>query len=203
MNVYAKLAQARLMLKQKGLKPTGVNAFSHYNYFELADFIPEITKIEAELGIVSIVSFGCDLAVLKMVNVDTPEELIEFYSPMSTATLKGCHEVQNLGAVETYIRRYLYNIAYEIVESDALDGQGNKQEKAEKPKEEKADKQDDTMQKLRETRLTEIKAIMKEKGLDRDDLKVVQETYGIDKIEFTPPVIYAKFIEALKVYGEA
>ena len=199
MNVYAKLAKARLLLKQKGLKPTGVNAFSHYNYFELADFIPEITKIEAELGIVSIVSFGCDLAVLKMVNVDDPEELIEFYSPMSTATLKGCHEVQNLGAVETYIRRYLYNIAYEIVESDALDGQDNK---VEKPKPEKTDKQDE-FQKLRETRLAEIKTIMKEKGLDRDELKVVQETYGIDKIEFTPPVIYAKFIEALKVYGEA
>lgn len=199
MNVYSKLAQARLMLKQKGLKPTGVNAFSHYNYFELADFIPEITKIEAELGIVSIVSFGCDLAVLKMVNVDAPEELIEFYSPMSTATLKGCHEVQNLGAVETYIRRYLYNIAYEIVESDALDGQDNK---TEKPKVEKVDKQDE-FQKLRETRLAEIKTIMKEKGLDRDDLKVVQETYGIDKIEFTPPVIYAKFVEALKAYGNA
>lgn len=199
MNVYSKLVQARLLLKQKGLKPTGVNAFSHYKYFELADFIPEITKIEAELGIVSIVSFGCDLAVLKMVNIDAPEELIEFYSPMSTATLKGCHEVQNLGAVETYIRRYLYNIAYEIVESDALDGQDNK---TEKQKPEKVDKQDES-QKLRETRLGEIKTIMKEKGLDRDDLKVVQETYGIDKIEFTPPVIYTKFIEALKVYGEA
>lgn len=199
MNVYAKLAKARLLLKQKGLKPTGVNAFSHYNYFELADFIPEITKIEADVGIISIVSFGCDLAVLKMVNVDAPEELIEFYSPMSTATLKGCHEVQNLGAVETYIRRYLYNIAYEIVESDALDGQDNK---TEKQKPEKMDKQDES-QKLRETRLAEIKSIMKEKGLDRDDLKVVQETYGIDKIEFTPPVIYAKFVEALKAYGNA
>lgn len=199
MNVYSKLAQARLVLKQKGLKATGENTFSHYNYFELADFLPEITKIEAELGIVSIVSFGCDLAVLKMVNIDAPEELIEFYSPMSTATLKGCHEVQNLGAVETYIRRYLYNIAYEIVESDALDGQDNK---AEKQKPEKVDKQDES-QKLREVRLGEIKSIMKDKGLDRDDLKVVQETYGIDKIEFTPPVIYAKFVEALKAYGNA
>jgi hypothetical protein len=40
---------------------------------------------------------------------------------MSTAALKGCHEVQNLGAVETYIRRYLWVTALEIVEHDAID----------------------------------------------------------------------------------
>ena len=46
---------------------------------------------------------------------------ITFTSPMSTASLKGCHEVQNLGAVETYIKRYLYQNCFEIVESDVLD----------------------------------------------------------------------------------
>jgi hypothetical protein len=40
---------------------------------------------------------------------------------MSRAELKGCHEVQNLGAVQTYLRRYLWTTAMEIVEHDALD----------------------------------------------------------------------------------
>jgi hypothetical protein len=40
---------------------------------------------------------------------------------MSTAALKGCHEVQNLGAVQTYIRRYLWVAALEIVEHDVVD----------------------------------------------------------------------------------
>ena len=40
---------------------------------------------------------------------------------MSSAALKGCHEVQNLGAVQTYIRRYLWVTALEIVEHDAID----------------------------------------------------------------------------------
>ena len=31
------------------------------------------------------------------------------------------HEVQNLGAVQTYIKRYLYVNAFEIVEQDAID----------------------------------------------------------------------------------
>jgi hypothetical protein len=40
---------------------------------------------------------------------------------MGSAALKGCHEVQNIGAVETYQRRYLWVTAMEIVEHDALD----------------------------------------------------------------------------------
>jgi len=31
------------------------------------------------------------------------------------------HDVQNLGAVQTYLRRYLYVNAFEIVEHDAID----------------------------------------------------------------------------------
>ena len=40
---------------------------------------------------------------------------------MGSAQLKGCHIVQNIGAVETYQRRYLYVSALAIVEHDALD----------------------------------------------------------------------------------
>jgi hypothetical protein len=40
---------------------------------------------------------------------------------MSSAALKGCHDVQNLGAVQTYLRRYLWTNAFEIVEHDAID----------------------------------------------------------------------------------
>jgi hypothetical protein len=40
---------------------------------------------------------------------------------MSSAALKGCHDVQNLGAVQTYLRRYLWVNAFEIVEHDALE----------------------------------------------------------------------------------
>jgi hypothetical protein len=46
---------------------------------------------------------------------------IELTSPMAEAQLKGCHPIQNLGAVETYTRRYLWVVALEIVEHDALD----------------------------------------------------------------------------------
>ena len=53
---------------------------------------------------------------------------------MSKANLKGNHEVQNLGAVETYIKRYLYQNCFEIAESDCLDSTMNPNEQKQAPK---------------------------------------------------------------------
>ena len=58
--------------------------------------------------------------MLSIVDVDGGGEIV-ITSPFGSAALKGCHEVQNIGAVETYQRRYLWVAAMEIVEHDALD----------------------------------------------------------------------------------
>lgn len=121
MNVYEKLAEARAELKGKNLKMSGKNTYAGYDYFDLKDLLPYITEIEKEHKLLSVVRYGSDIATLTVYNTENPEESIEFSSPMSTAELKGCHAVQNLGAVETYIRRYLYLAAYEIVEAEQLD----------------------------------------------------------------------------------
>ena len=132
MNVYQKLNQARLQFQAAGVKMSGQNKFAKYKYYELADIVPKITSICDTLGICNIVSFGNECATLTVVDVEKVEDSINatvvFSSPMSTADLKGCHAVQNLGAVETYIRRYLYQTAYEIVESDALNSNHNPDE---------------------------------------------------------------------------
>lgn len=102
------------------LKKTGHNKFAGYDYFELGDFLLPTQTIFRELGLCGVVSFGPDIATLKIVDIETSQEII-FTSPMGSANLKGCHEVQNIGAVETYQRRYLWVAAMEIVEHDALD----------------------------------------------------------------------------------
>ena len=121
MNLYQKLQQARVELHKVDMSKTGENTFSKYKYFELADFLPHITRIFAEMNLFSAISFDAEEAVLTIINSEKPEEVVTFTSPMSTAALKGCHDVQNLGAVQTYLRRYLYINAMDIVESDPLD----------------------------------------------------------------------------------
>lgn len=120
MSVHKKLMQARLKLQATKLTKSGHNKFAGYRYFELGDFLPVVQEIFDELGLCGVVSYATDTATLTITDIESNASLC-ITSPMSTAALKGCHEVQNLGAVQTYIRRYLWVTAMEIVEHDALD----------------------------------------------------------------------------------
>jgi hypothetical protein len=133
MNVYQKLNEARDEFHQAKLKKSGHNKFANYYYFELGDFVIPALEIFKQIGLTSIISFGKEEASMTIVNNDKPEEKIIITSPMSSAALKGCHEVQNLGAVQTYIRRYLWVAALEVLEHDALDGTVGSEKKTIKP----------------------------------------------------------------------
>ena len=119
--VHKKLMEARMKLQATVIRRTGKNTFSDYTYFELDDFLPTVQMICNEVGICGICSFTADLATLTITDVDDSTSTT-ITSPMGNAKLKACHEVQNIGAVETYQRRYLWITAMEIVEHDALDG---------------------------------------------------------------------------------
>ena len=121
MNVYQKLNEARAKFHKKALKKSGHNKFAGYNYFELGDFVIPAIEIFNEVGLTSIVRFGKEIAEFIVVNVDKPDEIIVFTSPMAEAHLKGCHPVQNLGASQTYISRYLWIQVLHLLEHDALD----------------------------------------------------------------------------------
>jgi hypothetical protein len=121
MNVYQKLNEARERFHASPIKKSGLNKFAGYKYFELGDFVVPAIQIFKEVGLTSVIRFTTDHAFMEIVDNEKPEDKIVISSPMSTAALKGCHEVQNLGAVQTYIRRYLWVAALEIVEHDALD----------------------------------------------------------------------------------
>ena len=120
MGVHKKLMDARILLQQAPLKKSGHNKFAGYSYFELGDFLPTINQIFSRVGLCGVVSFNKELATLTITDTEDSTE-IKLTSPMAEANLKGCHPIQNLGAVETYTRRYLWVSAMEIVEHDALD----------------------------------------------------------------------------------
>ena len=126
MNVYKKLNAARTTLQGWDLSKSGHNKFAGYKYFELGDFLPAINTIFDAVGLCGVVSFTADLATLTISDIEDGSQVV-ITSPMGSAALKGCHEVQNIGAVETYQRRYLWVSAMEIVEHDALDATNGKE----------------------------------------------------------------------------
>jgi len=120
MTVHLKLMQARVTLQGLQLQKSGKNKFAGYSYFELGDFLPQIQNIFFQIGLCGYVSFTKELATLTITDLHDQTEIF-ITSPMAEANLKGTHPIQNLGAVETYNRRYLWMTAMEIVEHDMLD----------------------------------------------------------------------------------
>jgi hypothetical protein len=132
-NVYQKLQLARLLLQEKKLTKSGKNKFAGYEYFELQDFLPTVQTIFSDCGLCAVFRCGTSDATLTVYNTENPDQYVLFTAPMAAAELKGCHPVQNLGASISYLRRYLYVNALEIVEHDALDATTGKDPVAPKP----------------------------------------------------------------------
>lgn len=120
MSVHKKLMAARVKLQSVDMKKSGQNKFAGYSYFELGDFIPHVQTIFNELGLCGVVSFNTEYAQLCITDVED-NSVIVVTSPMAEANLKGAHPIQNLGAVLSYQRRYLWMAAMELVEGDAID----------------------------------------------------------------------------------
>lgn len=109
-----------MRLHKMELKKSGENKFAGYRYFELGDFLPQTMQIFHDLKLASVVSFTEEMATLTILDVEDNSQIL-ITSPMAQANLKGAHPIQNLGAVESYQRRYLWLAAMEIVENDIID----------------------------------------------------------------------------------
>ena len=122
MNVYQKLNTVRLKIMDGSIKQSGMNRSVGYEYFELADFVPQVTKLFNEVGLISVVTYSEDLAVMTVINTDKPEEQIMFSSPMRyPSENKAINPVQALGGAHTYLRRYLYYMALDLVVVDEIE----------------------------------------------------------------------------------
>lgn len=121
MTLLEKLAAVRLELQQKSPAKSGKNTFSNYDYYELADFMPAVTELMHKHKLVGLFNMDAENAMLRIVDCEKPDDAEVFTLPVREATLKGAHPIQNLGAMVTYMRRYLWMVAMELVESDGLD----------------------------------------------------------------------------------
>jgi len=121
MSIHQKLSDARVEFHGLNLKKSGFNTYSEYHYFELVDFLIKGMEVLRNQGLMTLpVSFGTELATMTLIDMENGDTLF-FTTPMSSAKLKACHEVQNLGAVQTYLRRYLWIALLEIVEQSDID----------------------------------------------------------------------------------
>lgn len=173
-SLYQKLAEIKLELSKSNLKKSGVNKYSGFTYYELADILPAIISLCAKHGVYTYTSYNNDLATLVAINTDNALERVEVTSPMRTFELKGSNQIQVLGGIETYSRRYLYLAMFDIVESDSFDANCGSEKNVEVPKKEE--------QKTKEHSQITEDLILQLKSLNINEKSLCQY-YGVTRIE--------------------
>lgn len=121
LNIFQKLQKIRYELTKKNLQKSGYNTYSKFYYYELKDFLPEIIELCNKEKLFTMVKFDKENSILAIINTENINETIEFTSP--NARFDEIKGIQQIGALETYQRRYLYMVAFEISENDIIDSQ--------------------------------------------------------------------------------
>lgn len=130
LNVYQKLQMARAKFLSSGVKKTGKNIHLEFTYFELVDIVPVAERIFSEVGLLGVPRFESEIAYMDIIDIDHPEQFapITFYAPfsqiepiVSNSGKEVTNKMQALGSSITYMRRYLWQLALDIIEADDID----------------------------------------------------------------------------------
>ena len=121
MNLYQKVAKIKGEMSSMKFSKTGRNSFTKFNYFQLDDFEPTLEKLCSQYGVVTYFMFALDAARMVVVDADDPNQKIEVDSPVDVSFGKTSSKMQDIGAMQTYARRYLFMSFFGITESDFLD----------------------------------------------------------------------------------
>lgn len=144
-NVRIKLQAARVKLQEMNLKKSGKNDFAHFQYYQLEDFLPQVNKIFAKLGVYSefcitpqVIAYEevkngeeitkkpiiRELAILQIMDTQKTDDILTYEMEVAPVMI-GNNSKQNMyqaaGGRNSYYKRYLYMNALEITESDEID----------------------------------------------------------------------------------
>ena len=119
-SVMKKLQKSRVDWQSKPRKKSGFNKFQNFKYFVLKDILPTVNEIFNKNGLYSQYNLTKDYAELIITDSSTGDYLI-YRIPVQKLDNP---TMQNIGAINTYSKRYLYMNALEIEEDeDELDSQ--------------------------------------------------------------------------------
>lgn len=131
------IASIRVKLQKADLKKSGKNKFAGFEYFELADFLPTLNELMEKEGVNDLFTIEDNKAILTLIKGEEKQSymipFIMFETPLNTKGAKSMQDIQYLGALNTYYKRYLYLNAFGITDGDvidALDVEGNGTKKA-------------------------------------------------------------------------
>lgn len=201
-NLNESIIEIRVKLQNAKLKKSGKNKFAGFDYFELADFLPKLNELMLEEKIndrfyikdgyaILEIQKGGEIATYQMpfVLFETP---LTFKKDKNGNLLKdkngeyiqvpSMQDIQYLGALNTYYKRYLYLNAFGITDGEIIDSMNNDDLQEKKPERKASPKQ-----------IEVISMYYKD-----DNLKKLLDKNGIEKLEDMSLKKASELIEKLK-----
>lgn len=121
-SVAERLAEVRLKFLEQGVDKSGKNMMLKSLYFTLSDIVPVAMPLFHEARLLPMVNIDNTTATICIADYDDPQQNLIFCAPMREyAGNAGVNPLQAAGASITYMRRYLYLVALDIVEVDDIE----------------------------------------------------------------------------------
>lgn len=129
----------RVGLQKLNLKKTGHNSFSNFDYYQLEDFLPSLNELMLQEKINDRFTIEKDIdneVYAKLVLIKGNEKEVyripfeRFETPLNwkynkvtqeNEQVKSMQDIQYLGALNTYYKRYLYINAFGITDGEIID----------------------------------------------------------------------------------
>lgn len=142
-NLNESIISIRVKLQNAKLKKSGKNKFAGFDYFELADFLPKLNELMLEEGIndrFSIINNNDGSMTASLLLIKGNENqvytmpFVLFETPVNKkynkdldeyVEVKSMQDIQYLGALNTYYKRYLYLNAFGITDGEVIDSMNN------------------------------------------------------------------------------
>ena len=141
------IIEIRVKLQNAKLKKSGKNKFAGFDYFELADFLPKLNELMLEEKVNDRFYIKDNLATLELQKDDEINTytmpFVMFDTPLTFKKDKNgnfikdkngeylqvpsMQDIQYLGALNTYYKRYLYLNAFGITDGEVIDSMNNEE----------------------------------------------------------------------------
>lgn len=189
LNLNESIIKIRVKLQNSKIKKSGKNKFAGFEYYELGDFLPKLNELMLEENINDLFTIENDEVKLVLMKGEEKQEYKMpfriFETPLTKDGKQSMQDIQYLGALNTYYKRYLYLNAFGITDGEVIDSMNS--EEIKKP----------ITQETKEILITE-KQIELIKMLDQERVKKALEYYEKENIEDLTLVQASQLIKKLK-----
>lgn len=144
-NLNESIIQIRVDLQKSKIKKSGKNKYAGFEYYELADFLPRLNELMLQYGINDKFTIEEDKATLTLIKGEEAQSynipFERFDTPLVNKKDKNgtllkdkngeyiqtpsMQDIQYLGALNTYYKRYLYLNAFGITDGEVIDSLDN------------------------------------------------------------------------------